>query len=56
VGSGNIFADLRLKDANQLLARSQIGFQVFKILEDKKLKQREVAAILGSLNRTYRTS
>ena len=35
-GSGNVFADLGLKDADQLLARSQIGFHLFKILEDKK--------------------
>jgi len=47
VGSGNVFADLGLKDANQLMARSQIGFHVFKILEEKKLKQREIAKILG---------
>jgi predicted XRE-type DNA-binding protein len=46
-GSGNVFADLGLKDADQLLVRSQIGFHVFKILEDKKLKQREIADILG---------
>jgi len=47
VGSGNVFADLGLADADQLLARSQIGFHVFKILEEKKLKQREIADILG---------
>ena len=46
-GSGNVFADLGLKEADQLLARAQIGFHVFKILEDKKLKQREIADILG---------
>jgi predicted XRE-type DNA-binding protein len=46
-GSGNVFADLGLKDADQLLARAQIGFHVFKILEDKKLKQREIADVLG---------
>jgi predicted XRE-type DNA-binding protein len=47
VGSGNVFADLGLKDAEQLMARSQIGFHVFKILEQKRLKQREIASILG---------
>jgi predicted XRE-type DNA-binding protein len=47
VGSGNVFADLGLKDADQLMARSQIGFHVFKILEEKRLKQREIASILG---------
>jgi predicted XRE-type DNA-binding protein len=46
-GSGNVFADLGLKEADQLLARSQIGFHVFKILKDKKLKQREISGILG---------
>ena len=46
-GSGNVFADLGLKDADQLLARAQIGFHVFNILEGQKLKQREIAEILG---------
>jgi predicted XRE-type DNA-binding protein len=46
-GSGNVFADLGLKDSDQLLARAQIGFYVFKILEDKKLRQREISDILG---------
>ena len=46
-GSGNVFADLGLKDGDQLLARAQIGFHVFKILKDKKLKQREISTILG---------
>jgi predicted XRE-type DNA-binding protein len=45
--SGNVFADLGLKGADQLQARSQIGFQVFKILEEQKLKQREIAAVFG---------
>jgi predicted XRE-type DNA-binding protein len=46
-GSGNVFKDLGLKDADQLLARAQIGFHVYKILEAKQLKQREVAEVLG---------
>jgi predicted XRE-type DNA-binding protein len=46
-GSGNVFADLGLGGADQLLVRSQIGFHVFKIVEDKKLKQREIAGVLG---------
>ncbi|MHB8629970.1 MAG: helix-turn-helix domain-containing protein [Aggregatilineales bacterium] len=46
-GSGNVFADLELEDADELFTRAQIGFYVFKILEDKKLKQREIAAMLG---------
>ena len=46
-GSGNVFADLGLGDADQLLARAQIGYHVFKILKDGKLKQREMAGVLG---------
>jgi predicted XRE-type DNA-binding protein len=46
-GSGNVFADLGLKDADQLLVRSQIGYHVFKIIEGRKLKQREIADVLG---------
>ena len=30
-----------------VLARAQIGYHVFKILEEKKLKQREISDILG---------
>ncbi|MGZ3646635.1 MAG: XRE family transcriptional regulator, partial [Ktedonobacteraceae bacterium] len=46
-GSGNVYADLELEDADELLTRSQIGFLVFKILETRSLKQREIANILG---------
>ena len=46
-GSGNVFADLGLKNADQLLARAQIGYHVFTILKEEKLKQREIAEILG---------
>ena len=46
-GSGNVFADLGLKDTDKLLARAKIGYHVFKILKDEKLKQREIAGILG---------
>lgn len=46
-GSGNIFADLGLEDADELFTRSQIGLCVFKILKDRNLKQREIAALLG---------
>ncbi len=46
-GSGNIFADLGLKDSAELFTRAQIGFLVFNILKDRKLKQREIAGVLG---------
>lgn len=45
-GSGNVFADLGLKDSDELFLRSQIGFCVLKILKERKLKQREIGEIL----------
>jgi predicted XRE-type DNA-binding protein len=46
-GSGNVFADLGLDDADELFARAQLGFHVHKLLKSRKLKQREAAALLG---------
>jgi predicted XRE-type DNA-binding protein len=46
-GSGNVFADLGLKDSDELFTRAQIGFCVYKIVTVKKLKQREIADLLG---------
>jgi predicted XRE-type DNA-binding protein len=45
-GSGNVFADLGLTDADELYTRAQIGFAVYKILQARKLKQREIAGLL----------
>jgi predicted XRE-type DNA-binding protein len=46
-GSGNVFADLGLNDADELYARAQIGFGVYKIVMEKSLKQREISELLG---------
>lgn len=46
-GSGNIFADLGLEDSSELYTRAQIGIYVFRILTNRKLKQRQIADILG---------
>lgn len=46
-GSGTIFADIGLKDADELLVRAQIGIEVLKILQACNLKQREIADLLG---------
>ena len=46
-GSGNVFADLGLPDADERLARSKLGYHVYKLLTDKRLTQREIAALLG---------
>jgi predicted XRE-type DNA-binding protein len=46
-GSGNVFADLGLEEADELFTRSQIGFHVYTLLKRRKLKQREMAKLLG---------
>ncbi len=46
-GTGNVFTDLGLDDADDLYARAQLGFHVHKLLSARKLKQREVASLLG---------
>jgi predicted XRE-type DNA-binding protein len=45
-GSGNIFADIGLKNADELYARACIGIEVLRILESRKLKQREISKLL----------
>lgn len=46
-GSGNVFADLELDDADELFTRSQIGFHLYQILKQRNLKQKEIATLLG---------
>jgi predicted XRE-type DNA-binding protein len=46
-GSENIFADIGLKNADELFARAQIGLEVLKILKERKLKQRDASVLLG---------
>ena len=45
--SGNVFADLGLDDADELFTRAQIGFHVYTLLKQRKLKQREIASLLS---------
>lgn len=45
-GSGNIFADMGRENADELYARAHIGIEVLKILEERSLKQREIAVLL----------
>jgi len=46
IGSGNVFADLELDDADELLTRAKLGHVIRTILTKKKLKQCEIAALL----------
>ncbi len=45
--SGNVFKDLDLPDAEKLFLKAKLGFEVFQIIEERKLTQVEVAKILG---------
>ena len=44
--SGNVFADMGLEDAEELLTRAKLGVAVRKILENRQLKQQEIAELL----------
>ena len=46
MGSGNVFADLGLKDADELLTRAKLGHTVRMILERRGLKQKEISELL----------
>jgi predicted XRE-type DNA-binding protein len=46
-GSGNIFVDLELDDADELFTRGKIGVQVIRLLNRRNLKQREIGELLG---------
>ena len=46
IGSGNVFADLELANADGFLTRAKLGHTVRMLLTTKKLKQREIAALL----------
>ena len=46
MGSSNVFADLGLKDADELLTRAKLGHAVRMILEKRGLKQKEISELL----------
>lgn len=46
-GSGNVFADLGLPDAEAMLIKSELVAKIAEIIRSRKLKQQEAAAILG---------
>ncbi|MGD1919749.1 MAG: helix-turn-helix domain-containing protein [Pleurocapsa sp.] len=45
--SGNVFADMGLPDADELLTRAKLGAAVRNILENRNLKQQEIARLLN---------
>jgi predicted XRE-type DNA-binding protein len=45
--SGNVFADMGLEDAEELLIRAKLGYAVRNILETRGLKQQDIASLLN---------
>lgn len=47
-GGTNLFADLKLPDAEELNAKAQIACRICGILEERKLTQKQAADLLGT--------
>ena len=46
-GSGNVFKDIGLDDADELYTRAALGCQIVKILKEQGYTQAETSKILG---------
>jgi len=46
-GSGNVFADLGLPDAEERLAKAELARQILNIITERRLTQTEAAELLG---------
>jgi predicted XRE-type DNA-binding protein len=46
-GSGNVFADLGLPNAEQALLKAQLTLQIYTILKDSGMRQVDIAKVLG---------
>jgi predicted XRE-type DNA-binding protein len=46
-GSGNVFADLGLDDADERFTRTKLGFHVYQLLTQRNLKQRQIGELLA---------
>jgi predicted XRE-type DNA-binding protein len=46
-GSGNVFADLGLPNADQELLKARLTLQIYRIIKDRGLTQTEAGKILG---------
>ena len=47
VGSGNVFADVGLPNADEHLLKAKLVFKIDRIMKEQGLKQVEAAAMLG---------
>ena len=46
-GSGNVFADLGLPNADELLIKAELADQISELITERKLTQIEAAELLG---------
>ncbi len=46
--SGNVFADLDLENADELLAKSELAHSIREILKSRQLTQTQAAKLLGT--------
>ena len=46
-GSGNVFSDLRIPDAEQYLAKSELAAKILKIVRSRRLTQVAAGKVLG---------
>ncbi len=46
-GSDNIFADLGLPNADEMLAKANLAIHIRKIIKDRKLTQAQAAQLMG---------
>lgn len=47
VGSGNVFADLGLPDADELLAKSELVLTIQRTMKARKLSQQKASELMG---------
>src|SRR5258708_33842811 len=47
IGSGNVFKDLGIPNAEEHLVKAQLVFKIDSIMKDRGLKQAEAADLLG---------
>jgi len=47
IGSGNVFKDLGIPNAEEHLVKAQLVFKIETIMKDRGLKQAEAAGLLG---------
>ena len=47
IGSGNVFKDLGIPNAEEHLVKAQLVFKIDRIMKSRRLKQGETAELLG---------